>query len=211
MDIISIRRRNVRSLIEHQGLSLKAFADAIDRSPAQVSSFAGKSPHKGIGHSMARHIENCFNLAPGSLDQASSITDNNAAYLQPVMARLPVLGVASAGLVIENVQEADVEEYVVAPGPTGPKAFALRIEGISMEDRFHDGDKIVIDPDLEWKNGDFVYAIKVSDNTGTFKQLRTEGDEHYLCAVNPNFKPRYTRIDGEWKIIGKARWRVEDL
>ncbi|QFU01251.1 putative HTH-type transcriptional regulator [Halomonas sp. THAF5a] len=80
-----------------------------------------------------------------------------------------------------------------------------------MEPRFQEGDKIVIDPDLEWHNGDFVYAMRLSDNSGTFKQLRTEGDDLYLCAINPSFEPRYTRMDGEWTIIGKARWRVEDL
>lgn len=210
MNIISIRRQNVQALIQRHQLSLRSFADAIERSPAQVSAIAGRNPHKGIGHVLARHIEERFNLPAGALDVPSD-AESNAAFLKPVANRLPVLGAASAGRIMENIENTEIEEYVVAPGPTGPDAFALKIEGISMEEKFHEGDKIIIDPDLEWKNGDFVYAIRVDENTGTFKQLRTEGDQYFLCAINPSFEPRYTRMDGEWKIVGKARWRVEDL
>ncbi|TFH84750.1 XRE family transcriptional regulator [Billgrantia azerbaijanica] len=209
MDISTTRRRRVQALIKERSLTLKAFADLIDRSQGQVSAIAGASAHKGIGNSLARHIENCLGLPRGHLDQP--LHDENASVLTTTSRRLPVLGQASAGMVMENIEEADVSEFVVAPGPTGPRAFALRIEGISMEPRFKEGDKIVIDPDLEWKSGDFVYAMRVSDNSGTFKQVRAEGDELYLCATNPSFEPRYTRMDGEWTIVGKARWRVEDL
>ncbi|MBB3192073.1 LexA family protein [Halomonas cerina] len=209
MDITTTRRRRVQAIIKDRSLTLKAFADMIDRSQGQVSAIAGASAHKGIGNSLARHIETCLDLPNGFLDQP--LHDDNAAVVTTSTRRLPVLGQASAGKVMENIEDAHITEYVLAPGPTGPSAFALRIEGISMEPRFREGDKIVIDPDLEWKSGDFVYAMRLSDNSGTFKQLRCEGDEMYLCATNDSFEPRYTRMDGEWTIVGKARWRVEDL
>lgn len=209
MDITTTRRQRVQAIIKERSLTLKAFADIIDRSQGQVSAIAGASAHKGIGNSLARHIELCLNLPNGFLDQP--MHDDNAAVLTTATRRLPVLGQASAGKVMENIEEADIAEYVLAPGPTGPRAFALRIEGISMEPRFQEGDKIVIDPDLEWKSGDFVYAMKQEENSGTFKQLRCEGDDMYLCATNESFEPRYTRMNGEWTIVGKARWRVEDL
>lgn len=210
MDIKTTRRMHVQALIKERDLTLKAFADMIDRSQGQVSAIAGASAHKGIGDALARHIEQCLHLPHGYLDQP--LADNNASVITTTTSRqLPVLGLASAGKLMENIQEACVSEYVIAPGPTGPNAFALRIEGISMEPRFQEGDKIVIDPDLEWKNGDFVYAMRISDNHGTFKQLRCEEGEMYLCATNSSFEPRYIRMDGEWTILGKARWRVEDL
>jgi len=210
MEISTTRRRRVQAYIQEHQLTLKQFAERIGREPAQVSAIAGSSAHKNIGSRLARHIENRLGLPQGHLDQP--LVDENAAVLDTATSRrLPVLGQASAGKVMENIEEASVTEYVIAPGPTGPRAFALRIEGISMEPRFCEGDKIVIDPDLEWKNGDFVYAMRLYDNTGTFKQLRCEGDEMFLCATNPSFEPRYTRMDDDWAIIGKARWRVEDL
>ncbi|SJK83887.1 LexA family protein [Halomonas elongata] len=209
MDITTTRRQRVQAIIKERNLTLKAFADLIDRSQGQVSAIAGASAHKGIGNSLARHIELCLNLPNGFLDHP--LHDENASVVTTTTRRLPVLGQASAGRVMENIQEAEIAEYVLAPGPTGPNAFALRIEGISMEPRFREGDKIVIDPDLEWKSGDFVYAMKQEENSGTFKQLRCEGEHMYLCATNESFEPRYTRINGEWTIVGKARWRVEDL
>lgn len=210
MDISTNRRRRVQAYISERKLSLKQFAEKIGREPAQVSAIAGASAHKNIGSRLARHIENRLGLPQGYLDQQA--VDENAAVLDVATSRrLPVLGQASAGKIMENIEEASITEFVIAPGPTGPRAFALRIEGISMEPRFKEGDKIVIDPDLEWNSGDFVYAMRLNDNTGTFKQLRCEGDDMYLCATNPSFEPRYTRLDGEWVIVGKARWRVEDL
>lgn len=209
MDITATRRHHVQAYIESHKLTLKAFADLIDRSPGQVSAIAGRTPHKGIGNALARHIEKCLQLPKDYLDQPAGL--DNASIVAPMANRLPVIGQASAGKLMENIETYDADEYVIAPGPTGPEAFALRIEGISMEPKFQEGDKIVIDPDLEWKSGDFVFAIRIVDNTGTFKQLRSEGDECFLCAINPSFEPRYTRMDGEWKVVGKARWRVEDL
>lgn len=105
----------------------------------------------------------------------------------------------------------DADEWVYAPRRVGPAAFAVRIEGISMLDRFQDGDKVIIDPDQEWKNGDYVLAGRNSDNTCTFKQLRMESGECYLYALNPDWKPRIMPMDSEWHIIGKAVSKVEDL
>jgi SOS-response transcriptional repressor LexA len=93
----------------------------------------------------------------------------------------------------------------------GPEAFALRIEGISMEPKFFDGDKVIIDPDLDWSIGDYVYARRESDNSGTFKQLKREGSAYYLSAVNESFNPRYILMDSEWVVVGKAKWKLEDL
>lgn len=207
MNIKETRRSNLQRLIQERQLSFREFAERIERSPAQVSAIAGKTPHKGLGDALARHIETTFSLPRGYLDRSTE----DAVVVSWDTRRLPVLGIASAGRLIENIQSVEVDEYVMAPGPTGPKAFALRIDGISMEPRFREGDKIIIDPDLDWRSGDYVFAIKKSDDTGTFKQLRAENDDFYLAATNPSFEPRYIRMDADWEIIGKAKWRVEDL
>lgn|GEM_PF-1387837 len=75
-DITQIRLDNARSLAEKFS-KLAEFADRIDRQPTQVSRFMGKNPSKNIGNTMARHIEACFKLPNGWMDQAH--TDQNAA------------------------------------------------------------------------------------------------------------------------------------
>lgn len=136
---------------------------------------------------------------------------SNAVLLKYTRSQLPVIGQASAGRLQEIMDNQECTEWVAAPGPTGPQAFALRIEGISMEPRFMDGEKVIIDPDLDWSIGDFVFARQISTNTGTFKQIKREGDELYLSALNEQFQPRYTRLNEDWVVVGKARWKLTDL
>ncbi|MCH4563370.1 XRE family transcriptional regulator [Halomonas sp. EGI 63088] len=160
---------------------------------------------------LAKEIPTIYLAGSDPGDSKHHIRESDATPMAGTRARLPVIGQASAGHLEEIIERQEIEEWVSAPGPTGPKAFALRIEGISMEPRFLDGEKVIIDPDLDWCLGDYVFARRVSDNTGTFKQIRREGDDLYLCAVNEHFSPRYTRIDHDWVVVGKARWKLTDL
>jgi hypothetical protein len=66
------RLQNVRNLVSEEG-SLAAFAERIERTPAQASMIAGKNPQRGIGDKIARHIEVCFNKPEGWLDETHSL------------------------------------------------------------------------------------------------------------------------------------------
>lgn len=59
----------------------------------------------------------------------------------------------------------------------GPLVFALEIKGTSMLDRFHEGDRIAIDPSIEPLPGDFVVAKEKSSEEATFKQYRPRGSD----------------------------------
>lgn len=137
--------------------------------------------------------------------------ESNAHPIGYTRTQLPVIGQASAGRLQELIENQEISEWVAAPGATGPQAFALRIEGISMEPSFRDGEKVIIDPDLDWCIGDYVFARQISTNTGTFKQIKREGDDLYLSALNEQFEPRYIKLSEDWVIVGKARWKLTDL
>jgi len=59
--------------------------------------------------------------------------------------------------------------------PMGPHAFALEIRGDSMADRFREGDRVAIDPDVLPHPGDFVVAKEQREEEATFKQYRLRG------------------------------------
>ncbi len=125
--------------------------------------------------------------------------------------RLPVIGSVQAGAFCEAgdiFQPGDAEEWIDAYGPAGPHAFVLRVEGFSMEPEFMAGDKVVVDPDAQWNPGDFVVAKRVSDNGVTLKQIKQEGSEHFLFAVNPAWEERAIRLTEEWHICGKVRRKI---
>lgn len=215
MKISDTRLQNFRRVMTEQKLRLTDVAELLGKAPAQVSAFGGKNPTKGIGDQIAREIEKALNLHNGYLDMPYGLGEfNNATLLSHTGRKLPVMGAIAAGAWCElhgNFDPRDAEEWIDAPGPVGPKAFILRVEGISMEPKFLEGDKIVVDPSLEALPGHFVAAKRSSDQAATLKQLRQEGGELYLFALNPDWPERIIRMTEEWSICGRARWKISDL
>jgi len=215
MRISDTRLQNFRRILSDRKLRLVEIADLLGKAPAQVSAFGGKNPTKGIGDQIAREIENALKLPNGTLDVPYGLTTfNNGSVVGYAGRKLPVIGSIAAGTWCEANEAFDpseAEEWIDAPGPVGPRAFILRVEGISMEPKFQEGDKIVIDPSLEAHSGHFVAAKRSRDQAATLKQLRQEGNEIFLYALNPDWPERIIRLTEEWSICGRARWKISDL
>ncbi|WP_294735728.1 LexA family transcriptional regulator [uncultured Pseudomonas sp.] len=215
MKISDTRLQNFRRILAERKLRLVDIADRLGKAPAQVSAFGGKNPTKGIGDQIAREIEKALSLPNGYLDMPFGLTDlSNASIISHTARKLPVIGSIAAGTWCEAVgsfDSRDAEEWIEAPGPVGPKAFILRVEGISMEPKFTEGDKIVVDPSLEALPGHFVAASRARDGAVTLKQLKQEGNERYLYALNPDWPERIIKLSEEWSICGRARWKISDL
>lgn len=215
MKISDTRLQNFRRVLAERKLRLTDIADRLGKAPAQVSAFGGKNPTKGIGDQIAREIEKALDLHSGYLDMPYGISEfNNATVLSHTGRKLPVIGSIAAGAWCEtncSFDPRDAEEWIDAPGPVGPRAFILRVEGMSMEPKFMEGDKIVIDPSLEALPGHFVAAKRTRDQAATLKQLKQEGNEQYLFALNPDWPERIIKMTEEWSICGRARWKISDL
>jgi len=215
MKISDTRLQNFRRVLAEKKLRLTDIADLLGKAPAQVSAFGGKNPSKGIGDQIAREIEKALDLHQGYLDMPFGIGEFSSSTVLTMTGRkLPVIGAIAAGAWCEMKGSFDpthAEEWIDAPGPVGPRAFILRVEGISMEPKFFEGDKIVIDPSLEAAPGHFVAAKRTRDEAATLKQLKQEGNEFYLYALNPDWPERIIRMNEEWSICGRARWKITDL
>ena len=86
-----------------------------------------------------------------------------------------------------------------------PRAFALRVEGESMVPRFPPGVRIIVEPELVPREGDYVVARDGEDAT-TLRQLVRDGGDWFLKPLNSQYpvKP----LAG-WEIIGVVREAVE--
>ncbi|WP_457976991.1 LexA family protein [Pseudomonas aeruginosa] len=215
MNISDTRLTNLRRIMAERKLRSTDLAHLLGKSQAQVSSFAGKNPSKGIGNQIAREIELALSLPKGMLDLSFGPSEQgNAVVLSSTGRKLPVIGSVAAGKWCEAVDTflpGDAEEWIEAPGPVGPNAFILKIEGLSMLPKFSDGEKVVIDPSLEALPGHYVVAKKTKSQEVTFKQLRREGTEYFLYALNPDWPDRIIKLTEEWQICGRARWKITDL
>ncbi len=212
-----------------QGQVARAVSDLLGgeifRQQSYAAIEAGRTKHSKFLPQIARAL----GLAPESIDPAVQPREgveeacpqyvDRASVVGPAVKKLPVIGSVAAGAwceAIDNFQPGDAEEWIDAPGPVGPNAFVLRIEGVSMCNpadsvSFNDGDKVVIDPSKEAKSGDYVVAKLTGSNSVTFKRLRQDSGEWYLEATNPDWKPRYIQINEEWQLCGRAMWKVQQL
>lgn len=215
MRISDTRLYNFRQILAERKLRLIDIAELLGKAPAQVSAFGGKNPTKGIGDQIAREIERALALPNGSLDVPQNLSHlNNCSAIVPWGNKLPVIGSITAGKWCSSsntFDPKDAQGWVEAPGPVSPRAFILLVEGISMEPKFMEGDKVVIDPAPEVQPGHFIAAKRQNHEAILLRQLKQEGSEMYLYALNPDWPERVTRMTDEWRICGRALWKISDL
>ena len=104
-----------------------------------------------------------------------------------------------------------MERIVVDPALAGvrsPTAFALVVDGRSMEPEFHEGDIIVIDPRTTAQPGDFVVAKLDNAEHATFKKYRSRGVDaagqpaFELAPLNQDFPTLRVDADNPGHVIG---------
>lgn len=206
--IDEIRRANARKLRDSSGGN-NSFASLIDREPTQISRIIGINPTKKIGDELARHMEKCFSLPIGWLDQEHQNTNitptQDVIDTKQEIRMVPVISWVQAGAWTEiGFSEEDVSslESYPCPVPCGPLTYILRVIGDSMATEYNPGDMIFVDPEISPIHGDDVVALLLESGETTFKRLIEDGGRKYLKALNPSWPEQYLKINGNCSIIG---------
>lgn len=88
--------------------------------------------------------------------------------------------------------------------------YFARVRGNSMIDaNIDDGDLLVIDRSIEWKDGKI--AICSVDGEFTVKRLKIQKDCVYLLAENNNYKPLKVTEDNNFIIWGIVTYVIKKL
>ncbi|MGK9450300.1 LexA family protein [Acidithiobacillus caldus] len=143
-------------------------------------------------------------LLEGRLVEATE--NSNVVSADPPPFRVPVISWVRAGnfdTVLDQRLLDDVSQWLYLPKKPGPRAFGLYVKGPSMEPRFSDGDYLVVDPDAEWKDGDFVILSNGNDEA-TFKQIVLVDNEWWARPLNPQFAAK--KMDVMCRVIGRVIW-----
>jgi SOS-response transcriptional repressor LexA len=111
-------------------------------------------------------------------EDASDTTPNN----QPAPRGWPVpvidyVTAGSWGTINDPYPPGRGMDVLITEQKVGADTFALAVHGNSMEDTFHDGDKIIVDPDVSPQPGDFVVAKLDDLAEATFKKYRPRGTD----------------------------------
>ena len=104
----------------------------------------------------------------------------------------------------------DVEKLDTLPfsGKAGPDAFAVAMQGASMEPDFMDGDFVVVDPGQPWKHQSFVLA-SAEEGTETIRKVLMDGGRPMLMLSNLKYP---SQVDSERnRILGTAIGKVRIL
>jgi phage repressor protein C with HTH and peptisase S24 domain len=107
--------------------------------------------------------------------------------------RVPVVASMRAGFLDDIAADyediaAQIDE-LIETDCQDENAFALIVEGDSMQPRFFAGDRIIVAPNYEPRNGDPVCARIEKDGRTVFKIYRQSGDTIRLESLNPDYKP----------------------
>ena len=99
-------------------------------------------------------------------------------------------------------QPADHDEWMPRPKRSGPRTFALRVRGESMEPDYQHDDIIFVDPDVAPKHGKDVVARL--NGEGVFKRLVAEGELRCLKSANSNWPSKIIEISAhpDVRLIG---------
>lgn len=125
---------------------------------------------------------------------------------QPVKV-LPVIGLIAAGSWADAVQEP--LGFIYSPYG-GANAFALRVDGDSMDKVAMPGASIIIDPDERELRDGKAYAVMNELGEATFKTFRNDPARFEPASNNPNHTTIRIGEDG-FTVIGRALGSVTEL
>lgn len=140
--------------------------------------------------------------------------DNVEAWSLLAGRAVPVAGMVQAGAFMPSEDGGfppGMADGFVYTDRKGRNLFGARVVNDSMEPEFKEGDILIVNPNLEAQNGDYVIAKLKHENEATFKKLvlvsRGPGNNERLVILRP-LNPRYQDIVVEdpanLEIVGKV-------
>ncbi len=188
---INIFSERFGGLLLSHGLSVPQFAKKIGEDDRTVRTW--KNGEVIPRPDKLKKITDFFGVtAEQLLDEAKYVNVRPAPKLKGLR-RVPVVASMRAGIL--DTIASDYEDIasqideVIETDCQDENAFALIVEGDSMEPRFFAGDRIIVAPNYEPRNGDPVCARLEKDGKTVFKIFRQSGDTIRLESLNPDYKP----------------------
>ncbi len=183
----------------------------IELSPGQLSRLErGESE---VSTLRLRQLGRLYGRSPAELLGGLTILVEGESEKKFLERLVPLIDSVAAGHwtdVADPYEKGDAEEWIPVRRNVGPRAFALTIEGASMEPDFKDGDVIIVDPDVAPQPGRLVVARVDEDNAATFKRYREKGRDSRgrpiveLVPLNPDWPALSLLNTKGGRIVGVA-------
>jgi len=200
--------RRLKLLRERAGLSMRAVSEALGWTLTRYQHYEDRYRRPYLPLDLARQLADIF--APRGVPAADMLAlagigadpgvapgktaVERAGFLpRPIdipavpLRDLPVMGAVKGGAEGFYFNEGEAKEYVVRPPSLGgvSNAFALYVDGESMEPRYYAGEMLYVNPNRPITRGCFV-AVELADGQCLIKQFVRRSDDHLVLAqFNP--------------------------
>lgn len=209
--------------LSESGIKKSELAGRLGISPSAVTQWVNGSTASIEGENLVRAAE-CLNVNPtwlatgiGSkapystlLQGIHSVESSNVSQTIATR-RVPLISLVAAGTwseAMDTFQVGDAQEWIETTATVTSGAYALRVEGDSMEPKFPHGAILIVDPNDVARNGSYV-IIRQNGSDATFKQLVIDGGQSYLRPLNDRYPIMAMRQDAV--ICGVVKQMVMDV
>lgn len=158
-----------------------------------------------------RPIARILNVTIGQLlgDEALFLPDNSDMSDQPILAsnliEVPIINWEAAAQwqsIPPKQKKEQFKKFIRLDASLSDDAYALLIEDSTMEPTFMKGTCVVIEPDLEPVDRDYVVVRVKDQKKAVFRQILFSGSEAFLKSLNPDFDVLQTSKN--CKVVGVA-------
>ncbi|MDP1594153.1 MAG: XRE family transcriptional regulator [Gallionella sp.] len=191
----------IREAIDSSGIRKSHIAKEIGISPSAITQWINGETKKIDSNNLVR-LAGIAKVNPVWLATGKGEAQNFT-QAPDVRDYVPLISMVQAGAFCEamdNLAVGDSVEMVPAMYPKKRHTFALEVQGDSMLPTFPPGMRLIVEPDMEYRSGDFVIAKNGGD--ATFKQIVKDGGVWYLKPLNAQF-PTLPLADAH--VIGVVR------
>lgn len=122
--------------------------------------------------------------------------------------QIPIIDFVQALHLTEGIARLPGAPELIADAPVGAGCFALVVKDRSMAHDFEPGDRVIVDPEVRPKPGDFVVANVHGEDEALLRKFRPRGvsgsgdQECELVPLNPDWPTAQINADSRGKIIG---------
>lgn len=174
----------IKKAMKEAGLTQQKLADKLGITNPVVNAWINgkRNPTVNTIKRIAKATEKPFSF----FLEESNIIDSRIE-----LSLIPVRGLSSASggkFILEET------ETFLPFKKSGPNQFAIKIVGDCMVDpddprnSIYDGDYVIVDPDVEARNGDVIVA-RLDGEYSTVKRMYRHGEEVRLVPDNPEYAP----------------------
>ena len=219
-----VRLENLELLIAEAGSAVK-LARIAGTNSSYLSQVRNQMPTKkgtprGVGDDLAEKLERGMGKPHGWMDESQengkeqpvTSEEMNAHNGPDIRSLHPLISWVQAGEWTE-ISEGYVPPYetelLPCPVRCSEQTFVLRVQGVSMEPKFHEGNLIFVDPKATPAHGKYVVVQLDESNEATFKQLIVEENRQYLKALNPDWPNRIIEVKADATICGVVVFKGE--